>query len=175
MDSGKGGLSAGNNFFDDIGRFFGGDRDGQGDTSSSNSGSPTSSNDDPNVLFEIPAKSIKLGGLRLFLSLHLMGQQNSPTKGAWKVSTTEDSTINMIFNDETAGLVVLFTDEKLSVQRWGDSPSLQYLIQESVILNAFLDEVNAIVFDGEVREEDRLLVLEKVEDLEEARKSVAFS
>jgi len=104
-----------------------------------------------------------------------MGQQNSPTKGAWKVSTTEDSTINMIFNDETAGLVVLFADEKLSVQRWGDSPSLQYLIQESVILNAFLDEVNAIVFDGEVREEDRLLVLEKVEDLEEARKSVAFS
>ena len=56
VDSSKGGLSAGNNFFDDIGRFFGGDRDGQGDTSSSNSGSPTSSNDDPNVLFEIPGK-----------------------------------------------------------------------------------------------------------------------
>jgi len=56
VDSGKGGLYAGNNFFDDIGRFFSGDREGEGDTSSSNSGSPTSSNDDPNVLFEIPGK-----------------------------------------------------------------------------------------------------------------------
>ena len=132
---------------------------------------------DTNRIFEIPAKSMKQGGLKLFLSLHLMGQQNTPNPGSWKVLKTDDGTVDMIFHDETAGLSVRFMEDKIAVDRWGaNTPSLQYLIQESVILNGFLDELDSVVNEGDVSEENRLFVLEEPGDaIESARKAISFS
>lgn len=123
------------------------------------------------------AKSMKPGGLRLFLSLHLMGQQNTPNKGSWKALQMEDgAALDMIFNDESGSLVLRFLDNKIAVDRVGKSPSLQYLIQESVILQGFLDELNTICFEGDVEEGNRLLVLDEPGDwIERARGTASFS
>ena len=164
-------------------------------TSNNNEKSNTSSHaiapGDVNRILEIPAKSMKLGGLKLFLSLHFMGQQNTPTKGTWRVFTTdsndsnENNAINVLFQDESTGFTVRFLEDKIAVDRWSSSSStntekslsLQYLIQENVILNGFLDELQAIMVEGDdIREEDRLLVVDSSSDaIEQARNAISFS
>jgi len=179
------GLAAGN-FFDEIGKIF----NGSGNNDPEDEGKKTSNNIldaeilrggaiDENTfrLFEIPAKSMKPGGLRLFLSLHLMGQQNTPNKGSWKALQMEDgAAIDMVFHDESGSLAIRFFDDKIAVDRLGKAPSLQYLIQESVILQGFLDELSAICFEGDVEEGNRLLVMDEPGDwIERARATTSFS
>ena len=166
-----------NGLFDGIGKQLFGDNDGDKSDNGGNMNTKIIAPGDQNRVFEIPAKSMKPGGLKLFLSLHLMGQQNTPNKGSWKVLSTDDGNVDMIFHDESAGLLVRFLDDKIAVDRWGNTPSLQYLIQESVILNGFLDELQAISLEGDVKEEDRLFVVREESSgaIEQARNAISFS
>ena len=45
---------------------------------------------------------------------------------------------------------------------------------ESMILNGFLDELNAIVYEGDISEQNRLLTLVDDDAIEKARDAISF-
>lgn len=163
-------------FFDDMGKFF--DNLGGGDEESGASseveivdGAYTGSK----RIISIPAKTMKMGGLRLYCNLYLMGVQNTPEPGCWKASKSDDSEVNLRYVDLSGSIIIQFTEECITVDRLGSSPSNKYLMHESMILNGFLDELNSIVYEGSVSEENRLLTLpEPGNQLEEARDAISF-
>mmetsp|Transcript_36798 Transcript_36798/g.85957 ORF Transcript_36798/g.85957 Transcript_36798/m.85957 type:complete len:123 (+) Transcript_36798:372-740(+) len=108
---------------------------------------------------------MKAGGLRLLLSLYMMGHQNTPAKGAWRADQAEDGSLNMYYlQDNTGALSIQLVETTISVDRRGTAPSLQYKLQESVLLHGLLDEVEGIVFDGDANDNDRLFTLPPPKD-----------
>ncbi|KAL3781267.1 hypothetical protein HJC23_012817 [Cyclotella cryptica] len=121
-------------------------------------------------IIEIPAKSIKKGGLRFALGLHLIGLQNTPDSGSWRANQQSETVLEMHFKDNSAKFEVVLEDSCIAVDRYGQ-PSLAYLLQESVILHSVLDELGSLAFGGEVEKENRLLQLdESATTIEKARK-----
>lgn len=126
-------------------------------------------NDPPPVVdvMDIPAKVIKIKPLKFYLQLFLVSNQNTPFKGAWLLNANEEveDYLELYFHDGTGVILVEFDDlYGLKIRRKGRRPSLQYMLQESVMLHALLDELEAIAFgqgdddDAEpVDEEKRLL------------------
>jgi hypothetical protein len=170
-------------FFDDMGKFFdnlGGSDDDETKVSSVPSdvevvvdvdGTYTGSK----RIITIPAKTMKMGGLRLYCNLYLMGLQNTPEPNCWKASKSNDSEVNLRYVDLSGSIIIQFTEECITVDRLGSSPSNKYLMHESMILNGFLDELNAIVYEGDVSEENRLLTLPAPgNQLDAARDAIAF-
>ncbi|KAL7440390.1 hypothetical protein ACHAXM_007152 [Skeletonema potamos] len=167
-------------FFDDMGKFF--DNFGSGGEEAKIS-STTPSEDEmadgtytgSKRIITIPAKTMKMGGLRLYCNLYLMGVQNTPEKGCWKASKSDDSEVNLRYVDLSGSIIIQFSEECITVDRLGSSPSNKYLMHESMILNGFLDELNAIVYEGDVSDENRLLTLpEPGNQLEQARGAISF-
>ena len=117
---------------------------------------------------------MKAGGLRLYCNLYLMGLQNTPEDGCWKASKADDSEVNLRYKDLTGSIIIRFTDDGITVDRLGSAPSNKYLMHESVILNGFLDELKAIVFDGDISEANRLLTLVDDNDIEKNRDAISF-
>jgi hypothetical protein len=111
-------------------------------------------------IIEIPAKSIKKGGLRFALGLHLIGLQNSPDSGSWRANQASETVLEMHFKDNSAKFEIVLEDASIAVDRYGQ-PSLAYLLQESVILHSVLDELRSLAFEGEVQTENRLLQLDE--------------
>ena len=124
----------------------------------------------PTRIMDIKCDSVKNGGLRLALGLFLIGQQGTPVKGSWKANQASDGVLDMYYVDNTAMFSVHITDKLIFVDRYG-SPSLQYQLQESLILHRLLDEINTLALEGEeVEAENRLLVLSDPENvLKDAR------
>lgn len=120
------------------------------------------------------AQSMKLGGLRLYCNLYLMGLQNTPEPKCWKASQSDNSEVNLRYCDLSGSIIIQFTDDGITVDRLGSSPSMKYLAHESMILQGFLDELNAIVFDGDISQENRLLTLVEDDAIEKARGLVSF-
>lgn len=135
---------------------------------------PSSSQADvstPTQVFSIPVQSIKPGGLRFALGLHLIGLQNTPDKGSWQANQASDTVIDMKFRDGSAMFSISLGDEGISVSRYGQ-PSLPYLLQESVILHSVLDEISSLAYEGEIEEENRLLKLQDQDSIEEVRSTL---
>ncbi len=109
-------------------------------------------------------------GLRFALGLFFIGQQGTPVKGSWKANQASDGVLDMYYVDNTAMFSVHLTDKLIWVDRYGQ-PSLQYQLQESLILHRFLDELQTLAFEGDdIEDENRLVVLTDVENgLEDAR------
>lgn len=134
-----------------------------------NSGSPAAGNDQSNApvvtVMDIPAKVIKIKPLKFYMQLFLVSQQNTPFEGAWLLNANEEveDYLEIYFRDGTGMILVQFDDlYGIHIQRKGQRPSLQYMLQESVLLHALLDELEAIAFGtdddaDEVDEEKRLL------------------
>merc|ERR1719382_112796 len=125
-------------------------------------------------MITIPAKTMKQGGLRLYCNLYLMGLQNTPEKGSWKASKSDNSEVNLRYVDISGSIIIRFEEDAITVDRLGSSPSMQYLAAESVVLNGFLDEIQAIVYDGDIAEGNRLLTLNDASILQNARSVVSF-
>eukprot|EP00984_Skeletonema_dohrnii_P029659 scaffold20429_cov75-Skeletonema_dohrnii-CCMP3373.AAC.1 len=126
----------------------------------------------PTRLFNIPAKSIKPGGMRVVLGFSLIGLQNTPDQGSWKANQSSDTVLDMVFRDNSAMFSITLGDDGISVDRYG-TPSLPYLLQESVILHSVLDEIDSIANEGDAEAQDRLLQLEEEGDaIEEARSTL---
>lgn len=115
---------------------------------------------------DIPAKVLKSKPLKFYLQLFLVTQQNTPFKGAWLLNANEEveGYLEVYFHDGTGMVLVQFDDlYGLKIKRKGTRPSLQYMLQESVMLHALLDELEAIAFgqgddgDEDVDDEKRLL------------------
>lgn len=147
------------------------DEEGESRSSSSSSSSrsgiispvPTSSS----RVMEIPVASIKRGGLRFVLGLHLVGLQD---KGTWRPNQTSDNVLDMHYKDGTAMFKLILDDDAIRVDRYGVRPSLAYLLQESVVLHGILDELNALCADANIESGNRLLLLEEPGDaIERAR------
>ena len=162
-------------FMDDLSKFF--DRLGGGNSDSDSQ----QQNDEIDGVYTgsrriitVPAKSMKAGGLRLYCNLYLMGLQNTPEDGCWKASKADDSEVNLRYKDLTGSIIIRFTDDGITVDRLGSAPSNKYLMHESVILNGFLDELKAIVFDGDISEANRLLTLVDDNDIEKNRDAISF-
>jgi len=122
-------------------------------------------------VFSIPVQSIKPGGLRFALGLHLIGLQNTPDKGSWQANQASDTVLDMRFRDGSAMFSISLGDEGISVSRYGQ-PSLPYLLQESVILHSVLDEINSLANEGDIEEENRLLKLQDQNSIEEVRSTL---
>jgi hypothetical protein len=132
--------------------------------------------DDPNTvqLFEIPALFLKQGALRLSLGLYFLGQQNIPSVGIWALNQPDESTLIMLFKDHSAMLSFKIKHDAIIVHRHVDPstrPSLMYQLQESVLLQGFLDELSTIAFGEEdtIHNEDRLISLHGMGVIERCR------
>lgn len=126
----------------------------------------------PTRLFNIPAQAIKPGGLRVVLGFHLIGLQNTPDQGSWKANQSSDTVLDMVFRDNSAMFSITLGEDGISVDRYG-TPSLPYLLQESVILHSVLDEISSIANEGDIEMKDRLLQLDESGDaIEEARSTL---
>ena len=130
------------------------------------------------IMFEIPLEAMKVGGLRIALSLHCIGQQNTPNKGTWLARQCDDGVIEMWFNNpDQSGMFSITLTEltggkgTIAVERHGPRPSLVYQLQESLQLHKLLDELETLAFgnDEEVEDENRLLVLKESDGIESAR------
>lgn len=131
----------------------------------------------PKRIFSIECDSIKQGALRFTLGLYLIGQQNNPTKSSWTANQADDGGLKMYYMDKTAMFSVTLSDNSVVVDRHGPSPSLRYMLQESVLLHGFLDELESLAMGGsdddggdDIKDENRLLILtEPNMDFENAR------
>lgn len=194
-------LNLSGGFFDNIGRFMNNDDkndQGKGKKNKSNSKPFQETDVDGNnltdaeiqaiqdleeeylgstLIFRIRAKSMKMGGLRLWIFLNLMGQLNTPQPKSWKANQTDEKVLEMYYKD-TTGAVIIHLHESLgvSVYRFGASPSMDYMMNESTILLGILDELDKIVKEGDIEIEDRLLILEEPGDaIEKARELLSFA
>ena len=121
-------------------------------------------------------KSIKQGGLRLFLMLFLMGLVNTPDRNSWRADqpSKEEYIVEMRYHDATAILTIELLENEIRIDRTGSMPSTSYLMQESVIVQRLLDELQQCAFDESVPEKDRLLIPEPVDAIDKAREALAF-
>ena len=167
-------------FFDDIGKFFdhlsgNNSNDGGGDLQ--NGGEVPQYLGNTRIL-SIPVESLKVGGLRLYISLYLMGQQNTPERGSWQAVQSGDSGIDVYYRDQTGALLIELCEEtnRILVDRLGTEPSNAYLMQESVIIDGLLDELDTISQDDEIPVQDRLIILKEPGDaIDKVREGLAFS
>jgi hypothetical protein len=110
-------------------------------------------------VFEIPTKSIKSKPLRFYSQLFLAGYQNTPVKGSWTLASNEedDERLDLYYADGT-GMVSFSFDDTIRVNRKGKRPSLQYMLNESILLHNFLDELEQIAFGTDDDSDDNSTV-----------------
>ncbi|KAL3780671.1 hypothetical protein ACHAW5_001871 [Stephanodiscus triporus] len=142
------------------------DENGEGKSRSSSSSSSSSQSEiissaPTSRVMEIPVASIKRGGLRFALGLHLVGLQD---KGTWRPNQADENALDMHFKDGTAMFKLILDDDAIRVIRYGVRPSLAYLLQESVALHGILDELSTLCSDAGIESGNRLLLLEEPGD-----------
>ena len=65
-------------------------------------------------------------------------------------------------------------EDSILVNRLGSSPSMEYVIQESSMLNGMLDQLDEIAADTSINESDRLLCIES-DAIHNVRESLSFT
>lgn len=103
-------------------------------------------------------QTIKVGGLRFFLNIYLVGQCNTPEQGSWLVQQDDDGKLDLYFKDGTGMLSLAISEAEIKADRYGQKPSLQYMLNESIMLHGLLDELNALAFEVEDIEEEKRLI-----------------
>lgn len=121
------------------------------------------------------AKSLKVGGCRLYLSLFLIGEVNNPQRNTWKMDQNEEGGIDLYYNDATGAMMITFDDEEIAVNRMGSAPSMNYLMHETGIINGMLDQLDEIAFDTSIEEKDRLILLKEGDEIDVVRESLSFN
>lgn len=121
----------------------------------------------------LPVTNIKQGPLKFFLQIYLVAQQNSPTKGSWVLNNNEESSLDMYYKDGTGMFSIQLNDKNIQIIRNGERQSLEYLLQESVMIHGILDELNSIALEVEdIEKEKRLVQLEDDAAISKARESL---
>jgi len=185
------------NIFDDLGKYFNNNNSNDDDDRVNDDNNDDDDDDDDEEfvgstrIISIPVKEIKPGGLRLFLMLYLLGEQNKPEKGSWVVDqpTTDEYSVDFYYHDHTAALMIrlrdnnqnqiqnnnqIQNDQTITIDRMGSAPSNSYIMQESVVVDGILEELQRMVDEADVKPEDRLLVLEQPDSIEAAREELSF-
>eukprot|EP00525_Craspedostauros_australis_P009020 CAMPEP_0198116708 /NCGR_PEP_ID=MMETSP1442-20131203/14140_1 /TAXON_ID= /ORGANISM="Craspedostauros australis, Strain CCMP3328" /LENGTH=264 /DNA_ID=CAMNT_0043774597 /DNA_START=196 /DNA_END=990 /DNA_ORIENTATION=+ len=171
------------NIFDNIRQFFESNSFGNSNNSSESGRKDIASNpideDAPagmTRIATIPVKSIKPGGLRLFLMFYMIGMQNTPDRNSWRADqpSSDDYVVEMYYHDASAMLTVELMETEIRIDRTGSLPSMQYLMQESVIVQGILEELQMCSSDESVAEQDRLLLPEPKDAIENAMETISF-
>lgn len=124
----------------------------------------------PPVILDIPAKNVKVGALRFLMQIYLVGIQNEPAPKSWLTKQGDDGDLQVYFKDGTAMVSIDFQEDGVKVRRFGDTPSLQYMLQESVLLHGILDELNNVAIEvDDIEQEKRLLQLSDPGAIDKAR------
>jgi hypothetical protein len=127
----------------------------------------------PKTVIEIPAKDVKIGALRFLLQIHLVGEQNKPVTKSWMTRQGDEAgDLQVYYQDGTGMLSIQLQEYAIKMVRYGERPSLQYQLQESVLLHSVLDELSNValgVADDNVAQEKRLLQLLDDSAIESAR------
>jgi len=133
-----------------FGGLFGGGESGNTGAASSNG---------VETLFTLSTTKLKKGPLQFFLKIYLVAAQNEPTPGSWAIGGDESNldSINAYYKDGTGMVAVVLNDDNIEIQRHGKSPSLQFVLQESLLLHGLLDELQSLAENEEVEEEKRLV------------------
>jgi|AntRauTorckE5430_2_1112549.scaffolds.fasta_scaffold00279_20 hypothetical protein len=168
----------------DFGNFFNGafGNDGDKDQKLSQSFDDDDYEEDENSylgctnIFTIEAKALKAGGCRLYLSLFLVGEINSPERNTWKMDQNDDGGIDLYYKDTSGAMIITLKDDEIIVNRLGSRPSMDYLMGETAIINHLLDQLDEIAFDNTIDEKDRLLILHEPGDaINIVRESLSFN
>ena len=85
---------------------------------------------------------------RFALGLHMISLQD---KGTWRANENSATKLDMFFKDNSAMFQVVLDVDKIYIDRYGQ-PSLQYVLQESLVLHKVLDEINKLAFEDLIRE-----------------------
>jgi hypothetical protein len=161
------------NFFGDLGKFLPSDDDG-------GEGDEEAKVDDEDIgctqIINLPVESIKPGGLRLFLILYLMGIQNSPEKGSWSLDqpTADEYAVDLYYRDKTAAIMIRFSEHEIQIGRFGSNPSTSFMMQETIVVDGILDELQRLVEEGNIKKEDRLLLLKNENAIANLREELSF-
>ena len=125
-------------------------------------------------MIDLSANTVKVGPLKFFLQIYLVGEQNKPVQGAWVLNNNdENGSLDMYYKDGTGMFSVGLNEKSIKVQRYGEKPSLEYVLQESVMVHGILDELNQIAFEvDDIEEEKRLLQFANSDAIENARESL---
>ena len=128
----------------------------------------------PKTILDLPASTIKIGALRFFLQIYLVGEQNKPSKGSWVLRNNDDTnSLDMYYKDGTGMFSLGLEETGIKVLRFGERPSLEYALQESLMLHGVLDELNTIAFEvHDIEQEKRLLQFTDAKTIEKARESL---
>lgn len=131
-------------------------------------------NTGPKTVIELPADTVKVGPLKFFLQIYLVGNQNNPVKGAWVLNNNEETgSLNMYYKDGSGMFSLDLNEKNIQVQRFGERPSLEYVLQESVMLHGVLDELNQIAFEvDDIEESKRLLLFGSTDAISKARENL---
>ena len=131
---------------------------------------------DPNVpttVFEIPTSDVKIGAMKFVIQIHLVSVANKPEPGTWMPKQNEDGGLDLYFKDGSGMCTIVISEYSVKAERYGGKPSLQYLLQESVLLHTVLDELEKTAFDvDDIEEEKRLIRLKEEDGITKARESL---
>lgn len=128
---------------------------------------------DPNVpttIFEIPTLGVKIGALQFLMQIHMVSEGNKPEPGTWFPKQNNEGGLDLYFKDGSGMCTIVISEYSIKAERYGAKPSLQYLLQESVLLHSVLDELEKTAFGvEEIEEEKRLLRLREDDGIDKAR------
>jgi len=126
------------------------------------------------TIIDIPAKDVKIGALRFLLNICLVSEQNKPEPKSWLAKQGDGAgDLLVYYQDGTGMLSIELAEYGIKMTRHGQKPSLQYQLQESILLHSILDELANVAFGVEDIEADkRLLVLQDDSVLDKAREKL---
>lgn len=141
-----------------------------------NDSNQNNSSNGANVVIDLPAKEVKVGALKFFLQIYLVGEQNKPAPGSWVLNQNdENQSIDMYYKDGTGMFSIKINEVSIQISRYGERPSLQYMLQESVFLHGVLDEINELAYgsnEDDIEEDKRLVQFADTSIMEKAREGL---
>ena len=127
----------------------------------------------PKTIIDIPVSSLKIGPLKFYLQIFLVGEQNKPIPNAWVLNQNDDrGTLDYYYTDGSAMISIDCKEYSLKILRYGQKPSLQYMLQESVLLHSLLDELTTIAFAEDIESDKRLIQLVDDTAFDKARETL---
>jgi len=119
----------------------------------------------------LPLKSVKVGALRMFLSIWTMARED------WKGSQGDDGTLVAATPDGAGGALIEIKDENqeggAAIVVWRvEGGTLAYRLKESLLMHALLDELESIIKDDGIDKSNAIFQLREDNGIDEVRKSL---
>ncbi|GKY97070.1 hypothetical protein MPSEU_000665500 [Mayamaea pseudoterrestris] len=125
----------------------------------------------PQTIMQVPATDLKIGALRFLLQIYLVGEQNKPVPKSWFTKQGDQPGELQVYYADGSGMVSIeLEDYGIKFVRHGEKPSLQYRLQESVLLHGVLDELAKVALEmSDIEADKRLLRLQDSNAIDNAR------